>query len=880
MQSYFKIIETEGKLDLPVTSFDYRVISKIAKTFASKYLDDQFRPYTIKREPEVDPNEERIINQKEKPGYNKTFDEIRQEQSYEHKELLKVEEFAIVSALEVFSKQKFKAALLQSQTEDLGDPEELFENCLQQAKEQCRNWKKDYLDDYSELIIMNDQNQDAKQENEPEEENIDLEEKYQDILMNTNREFMKQIDEIQKELNNTKNIQQTSKVVSIMHSLKISRGVIITGPRCSGKTSILRILGLLLKKQENQIDMKISMLNPDIYDINKLYASADSGITNPEILCKRDGNTKISSITSSVIKIILDRFEKIGSKSSEGDKNENSVDGEDDKEIEKRIEIDSQEESEAEVLKPKIMKTLLFESSNIDPLWSDCLIDYFKIANNVNDLCSKTIDNLEDTNDLNNSVPIYYPNGATGIYPKDLFMFFECDSLANASPSFLSNVAIVSTDESTITWEKLFTREKSKLKQFTLKQPFSDLGMPFEHFENTINEFVIPFVKKLNSTARIKSQPSWNMKSLVVRFYKLLDGLLTNLICIERDLRNKDDPVFLPTKTKSQTIINNLLLMSVVWSFGAILNQDLRRLFEDYFLQYKRKFDTKLSSHAGKSAKDSLFEKAFDIERMQWDLISERVSSKLGNENGSKGFLDAQRQQIIVPSLEISQGLLLFDILMHRKCYHILFEGAKASHKTTVLSNISRLKKYNYRSIWIPMNATVTIDKARYVFEQFFKTSENRFIMTPVDEMKHIFIIDDLHLEDSLNTKFSEFFRMWDTYGGYYHIENGFFVNIDKLRLMLSKNNEPNPRQTRANDRLTYYINSIYFDELDNDRFRMFIQNWLTNKSVSNTSKLVNKFYILITNSLMSIKEKMTRNDSFSESQIMPVFNFHHFVRL
>ena len=103
---------------------------------------------------------------------------------------------------------------------------------------------------------------------------------------------------------------------------------------------------------------------------------------------------------------------------------------------------------------------------------------------------------------------------------------------------------------------------------------------------------------------------------------------------------------------------------------------------------------------------------------------------------------------------------------------------------------------------------------------------------------------------------------------------------IYKLRLMLSKNNEPNTKLTRANDRLTYYINSIYFDELDNDRFRMFIQNWLTNKSVSNTSKLVNKFYILITNSLMSIKQRMTKNDTFSESQIMPVFNFHHFVRL
>ena len=152
------------------------------------------------------------------------------------------------------------------------------------------------------------------------------------------------------------------------------------------------------------------MLNPDLYDINKLYASVDSGITNPEILCKRDGNTKIPSITSSVIKIILGGFDKTESRSSDTDINENSIDSENDKEIEKCIEIGSQEESEAEAHKPRIMKTLLFESSNINTLWSDCLVDYFKTANKINDLCSKTANNLKDTNDLNNKVPIYYPN--------------------------------------------------------------------------------------------------------------------------------------------------------------------------------------------------------------------------------------------------------------------------------------------------------------------------------------------------------------------------------------------------------------------------------------------------------------------------------------
>jgi hypothetical protein len=53
----------------------------------------------------------------------------------------------------------------------------------------------------------------------------------------------------------------------------------------------------------------------------------------------------------------------------------------------------------------------------------------------------------------------------------------------------------------------------------------------------------------------------------------------------------------------------------------------------------------------------------------------------------------------------------------------------------------------------------------------------------------------------------------------------------------------------------------------------------LTSKSW-NASKLVNKFYILITNSLMSVKEKLMRNDHFTETQVLHITNFHHFCRI
>lgn len=442
-------------------------------------------------------------------------------------------------------------------------------------------------------------------------------------------------------------------------------------------------------------------------------------------------------------------------------------------------------------------------------------------------------------NDLNE---IKFPNGATAKISRDILMMFEWDTLKDASPDFISKVDLIWTEESSIAWKDLLSKEKAKLMKMLKSPPFDEFQLS-THFEETIKDFMVPFVSKLWES-RVKTFGFWQMKSLVIRFFKFLDGLLINLANVEKELRSKDDPVFLPIKTKGQMVSANLTLMSVVWTFGAILNNEMRRRFEDTFVQFRRKFDLKLtgnlstggSSGVGKTSKVSLFEMYFDMERLQWDLVSERLGTRILD-----GF-QSKNNHIVIPSLEISQGMLLFDILMENKSYfcNIHFEGKSASQKSTVMKNIAHKKRQKYRSIWIPMTASNTITKSRKVFEQFYKISENRFVMVPIDNKDPVFIIDDLHLEEHLNSNFSEFFRMWEAYGGYYHLENGYFVNVNKLRVLCSSNPKYRPDIGNKSERFTYYTNTIYFDELDNDRFRMFIQNWLTNKSW-NTSKLVNK---------------------------------------
>ena len=632
-----------------------------------------------------------------------------------------------------------------------------------------------------------------------------------------------------------------------------------------------------MQLQQPKIEIRTSVLNPDIYPIDQLYGSADTGVNNPELIQNKETKMRISSITSSVLKIALEGFESLV--------NNNWPEEEDEKESERPLQNSSDEDSTPEVESedvPKLLKTLLFESQSIDPLWSDWLIHYFKEANSLNKIFSKDWENNLDTHEINSMITMRFPNWATWLLPKDLMMMFETDSIQDVSPSFLNNVTVIPTEETSITWEQLFEKGKAQLKNFIKNETVSQI-QHLDSFDETFNEFVIPFIKKLDSTARIKSNSFWQMKSLVIRCFKFLDGLISSMMWVERDLRIKDDPIYLPIKAKAAMIVSNLSLMAVVWTFGAILNHDLRRLFEDLFFQYRRKFDLKLtgnlgsSSVTGRNAKVTLFDIYFDIERLHWDLISERIGSRISDKQVSRSHLDPQSQHIIVSSQEIAQGMLMFDTLLENKTFHIMFEGKDATHKTTVLSSISKKQKQKWRSIWIPLTVTTSIDKWRKVYEKFFKTSENRFIMTPLDSMKPLFIIDDLHLEDHLTSNISEFLRMWENYGGYYNIENGHFINIENLRVLCSRN--PRMLKNKKNiDRFTYYINTIYFDELDNDRFRMFVQEWLTNKSWS-TSKLVNK-YILITNSLMSIKEKISKNEKFSESLRLKKFSLHHFVRL
>jgi hypothetical protein len=123
-------------------------------------------------------------------------------------------------------------------------------------------------------------------------------------------------------------------------------------------------------------------------------------------------------------------------------------------------------------------------------------------------------------------------------------------------------------------------------------------------------------------------------------------------------------------------------------------------------------------------------------------------------------------------------------------------------------------------------------------------------------------------------------------------VNSALFKRVSDLRLiMAASNNYRKPEYCKPplgkknyfkppwDHRFLFYVNTLYMNEFDNDKMKVFVQHWLTSK-MWNTSKLLNKYYILITNCLISVSDKLRRQDNLTNMQILPLNNFHYIARL
>jgi len=124
--------------------------------------------------------------------------------------------------------------------------------------------------------------------------------------------------------------------------------------------------------------------------------------------------------------------------------------------------------------------------------------------------------------------PVRFPNGNVTMFPSDIYFFFECQSLENASPSFLANVGVVACQDQDVSQEFLFNRMLKHCEQKHQKF-FRDYRLDFNEVKKCTIEFLIPFIAKLNRQPMITAWSLWDLKALTLQFFVVLNAIFYRL---------------------------------------------------------------------------------------------------------------------------------------------------------------------------------------------------------------------------------------------------------------------------------------------------------------------------------------------------------------
>jgi len=160
----------------------------------------------------------------------------------------------------------------------------------------------------------------------------------------------------------------------------------------------------------------------------------------------------------------------------------------------------------------------------------------------------------------------------------------------------------------------------------------------------------------------------------------------------------------------------------------------------------------------------------------------------------------------------------------------------------------------------------LSFDRLKKVVEKKY-VAKRKKIFTPRDENKKVLIvIDDLHLQSNLSVNIIEFMRTWTRSNGYFDVGAGFFKRITDFAVIMAQNSSYRVDKCKTEgrsplkNRFLYYTNTQYTDEMPIERYKIFVQHWLTSKMWT-PNKLLQKYYIIITNGVMQLLERVKRSD-------------------
>jgi len=224
-----------------------------------------------------------------------------------------------------------------------------------------------------------------------------------------------------------------------------------------------------------------------------------------------------------------------------------------------------------------------------------------------------------------------------------------------------------------------------------------------------------------------------------------------------------------------------------VLSYGAVLNREQRRVFEEAFMFYKRRFNMNIQSMVP-SARNrfSLFDMYFDCHKLRWDFLQDNLDYKM------KMHHDQVRGMLLIPTLEFSQAYFSMETLYSTlrfdntrdKAFRLL--GPPASGKSTILQTYMKRNPERFNALWTPMSAFMSTKELKKNVEAFYSV-KRKSKLEPKDPSKRVIIvIDDLHLHENYKDNLVDFIRTWTASHGYFDMKEGIFKEVGDFGVLLA----------------------------------------------------------------------------------------------
>ena len=188
---------------------------------------------------------------------------------------------------------------------------------------------------------------------------------------------------------------------------EVCNRIALVGPICSGKSTLLTLLGYALNKIQKKV-LNYSIISPSTFTYGELYGSTDN---------IQAYSSDIES-KSSIYSIILEKYAQMDMVESEN-----------------------------------IIKSIVIDSE-IEEVHTECTIQ--------NSLRLQRTDEFD--NKINKSF-IKFPNGITLDFPHDMYFFYESSTLRNASPRFVASVGVIMTNEKFISWKEILKHNVIKITE-------------------------------------------------------------------------------------------------------------------------------------------------------------------------------------------------------------------------------------------------------------------------------------------------------------------------------------------------------------------------------------------------------------------------------